>query len=87
METGAQAVEMSQIIPLIQQKTPVVVVLGNEGSGLRTNVRNACTHFVKIVSGTPATDADSSVESLNVSVAGGIILHFIRSHMMALQST
>ena len=79
METGEQAIEMTRIGPLIAQKTPVVVVLGNEGSGLRTNVRNACTHFVKIASGTEAAQPGSPVESLNVSVAGGIVLHYIIS--------
>ena len=50
---------------------PVVLVLGSEGYGLRTLVAKACTEFVKIPTGAESNDA---VDSLNVSVTGGILL-------------
>ena len=52
---------------------PTVLVMGNEGAGLRTNVRRACADFVRVPGGDDA--AESTVDSLNVSVATGILLH------------
>mmetsp|Transcript_10935 Transcript_10935/g.33532 ORF Transcript_10935/g.33532 Transcript_10935/m.33532 type:complete len:363 (+) Transcript_10935:365-1453(+) len=49
---------------------PTLIVLGSEGFGLRTNVSNACTEHVKIGAGGVGT-----VDSLNVSVAGAVLLH------------
>ena len=58
---------------------PTVVVLGSEGFGLRTNTRRACTATVSIAAGSPglagAEQAAQLVDSLNVSVATGILLH------------
>jgi tRNA G18 (ribose-2'-O)-methylase SpoU len=48
--------------------------LGNEGHGIRTNILKRCTQLVKI--GSNAVDNDM-VDSLNVSVTGGIILHHL----------
>ncbi|KAL3918471.1 MAG: hypothetical protein SGILL_004220 [Bacillariaceae sp.] len=66
---------------------PVILVLGSEGHGLRTLVAKACTEFVRIPSGAMfgaadggASDDDgdddsqAGVDSLNVSVTGGIML-------------
>lgn len=68
----------------------VAIVLGNEGSGLRTNILKRCDVLVKIGAGTSATTSTSNnnnnssssdingedtVDSLNVGVAGGILLH------------
>lgn len=66
---------------------PTVVVLGNEGRGLRTNVARACADgFVEIRShaNVKSDDAAASkrgrlLDSLNVSVAGGIILSHVLS--------
>ena len=52
---------------------PTIVVLGNEGHGIRTNILNRCTQLVRI----PGGSENSVVDSLNVSVTGGIILHHI----------
>ena len=57
---------------------PTVLVVGNEGRGLRTNVRRACGSMVKIDGAAVRDDGDAagaSVDSLNVSVATGILLH------------
>ena len=57
---------------------PTVLVVGNEGSGLRTNVRRACSRIVKIEGDSDKNGAGAnkttSVESLNVSVATAIAL-------------
>jgi 21S rRNA (GM2251-2'-O)-methyltransferase len=57
---------------------PVLLVLGSEGHGLRTLVAKACTEFVRIPSGGQASSEDEEdgegVDSLNVSVTGGILL-------------
>lgn len=61
----------------------VVLVMGSEGHGLRTLVSRACTEFVKIppvIMDSAVNDEDSNhssrvgVDSLNVSVSGGILL-------------
>lgn len=89
---------------------PTILVLGNEGHGMRTNIKNRCTSMVRInrptgsvgasaavaaadsnaesESGDVAADGESSggggggeggveVDSLNVSVTGGIILNHL----------
>ncbi len=60
---GADAHESGQ--PQRNQK--LVLVLGNEGHGLTSEVKNICDDFVTIKT--------NQVESLNVSVAGGILMH------------
>ena len=57
---------------------PTVLVLGSEGHGLRTNVLRACTDLVRIPRGPLPADGDL-VDSLNVSVAGGILLYSLLS--------
>lgn len=50
---------------------PTVLVLGSEGHGIRSLVANSCTEFVKI----PGAESENpGVDSLNVSVTGGILL-------------
>jgi len=46
-----------------------VLVLGSEHSGLSKSVQEQCDHLVKV------SGSASSLESLNVSVAAGILLH------------
>lgn len=98
-------------ISSVNKNENVIVVLGNEGSGIRTNVLNRCDTIVYLSSITRSLgssaelntnvesdidmvvagiddkevvvedgadddyDDDDAVDSLNVSVAGGIILH------------
>jgi len=56
---------------------PTILVLGSEGHGLRTLVAKACTDFVAIPGG------GGGVDSLNVSVTGGIMLWHLVNGMMA----
>lgn len=59
--------------PLEGQKAPgrLAIALGNEGAGLSDAVRERCERLVSI-------RIDPGVESLNVAVAAGIILHELR---------
>lgn len=56
---------------------PTILVLGSEGHGLRNLVGKACTDFVSIP-GTDVSDSSVGVDSLNVSVTGGILLWSLR---------
>jgi 21S rRNA (GM2251-2'-O)-methyltransferase len=64
----------------------MILVLGNEGAGMRTNIARRCDVLVKIPQKPlqPSTRVVSeeiadSVDSLNVSVTGGIVLHHLLS--------
>ncbi len=52
---------------------PACDFTGNEGSGLRTNIKRACSGFVKVEMGLPRQQL--AADSLNVSVAAGILMH------------
>ena len=58
-----------QNLPAIDDQ-PTILVLGSEGHGLRSLVARSCTEFVRI----PAGQDTEGVDSLNVSVTGGILL-------------
>lgn len=53
---------------------PVILVLGNEGTGLRTNVKNGCNAFVSIPNAIGDASFNGSVDSLNVGVAAGVLI-------------
>jgi 21S rRNA (GM2251-2'-O)-methyltransferase len=58
-------------------EVPTVLVLGNEGSGLRTMVAKSCDGFVRIEGGERNGGEGGGVDSLNVSVSAGILMsHF-----------
>ncbi|XP_057295514.1 rRNA methyltransferase 1, mitochondrial-like isoform X2 [Hydractinia symbiolongicarpus] len=52
---------------------PCILVLGNEGFGLSSSIADICTKMVTIPPGNDTLPHD--VDSLNVSVAAGILLH------------
>ena len=59
---------------------PTILVLGSEGEGLRTNVLRACDRLVCVPRGAAPGDAVAAealafMDSLNVSVAAGVVLH------------
>lgn len=68
---GTAVSEDAISLPSLPLDKPTVLVLGNEGHGVRTNILKRCDHLVKIDSHVQG----SLVDSLNVSVCGGILLH------------
>ena len=78
-DDGAGLYDLQNLPPSDGQ--PTLLVLGSEGHGLRTLVAKLCTDFVRIPrgDGSDGEDADADnddrvVDSLNVSVTGGILL-------------
>lgn len=67
---GEGAVDLSRLSSLGLATGPLVVVVGAEGKGLSRLVRDTCDATVSI----PVTGL---VESLNASVAAGIVLHAV----------
>jgi 21S rRNA (GM2251-2'-O)-methyltransferase len=74
--SGNDAAQVYQLQDLAAGNSdqPTVLVLGSEGHGLRTLVAKACTDFVSIPGGDSDEDKEGGVDSLNVSVTGGILL-------------
>jgi len=64
--------------------SPTILVLGNEGHGMRKNVQNRCDELIKVDGGNniigDGTTDESSIDSLNVSVTGGILMHYILNY-------
>lgn len=62
------AAEAEREASAVDLRGPIVLVLGAEGSGLRHNTREHCDFLVRLPS-------EGAVESLNVSVAAGMLLY------------
>ncbi|KAI9596023.1 Alpha/beta knot methyltransferase [Syncephalis fuscata] len=79
----SQDIQPKSLIPmnkLGKTEQGVILVLGNEGYGLRAMVRKKCSHHVAI----PSTNEHRSplIDSLNVSVATAILLNsFMRNRL------
>jgi len=70
--TGDEGIDFRKSQPRARQ----VLVMGNEGSGLRALTRKRCDELVSIPAGTAAKN--DNLDSLNVNVATGILLsHFL----------
>ena len=71
--------DMYQVLrePITDNREPKILVMGNEGNGLSEEVRNLVTHKIRIPSYPKNVETS---ESLNVSIATGIILAYLR-HM------
>lgn len=74
-----ESVGLYDLQNLPNEDQPTMLVLGSEGHGLRTLVAKLCTDFVRIPRGDEAVVGDDgnddiAVDSLNVSVTGGILL-------------
>ncbi|XP_035824514.1 rRNA methyltransferase 1, mitochondrial isoform X2 [Aplysia californica] len=54
--------------------SPTLIILGNEGSGISDDLVRQCDQMLSISQSSQA----GGVESLNVSVAAGIILHWLQ---------
>lgn len=59
----------SQSLEKVQRTGPVLVLVGNERFGLPEDVQRAADHCVRI-------DMDLGTDSLNVSMASGIVMHY-----------
>ncbi|AMD19620.1 HCL531Wp [Eremothecium sinecaudum] len=64
-------VELQDLNTMVQ-KSPVILVVGNEGNGIRTNIINRSDFFVQVPFG--RGDKATHVDSLNVGVATAILL-------------
>ena len=76
---GADAGPGSDDVAAAVVRRPTVLVLGSEGRGLRTNVRRECARFVCVPAGAELVGGDAAVDSLNVGVAAGVLLHALLS--------
>ena len=56
-----------------------ILILGSEAHGIRETLQSYITHNISI-------PGFGSMESLNVSVAGGILLHSLTASMRLLQT-
>jgi 21S rRNA (GM2251-2'-O)-methyltransferase len=73
---GADAGPGADDCAQVRVTRPTVLVLGSEGKGLRTNVRRECAKLVCVPSGGgEQRGAAAGVDSLNVGVAAGVLLH------------
>lgn len=68
--------EMSDLNGILGQ-LPVILVVGNEGSGIRTNLLQRSDYTVNVPFGRPPEELDGSVDSLNVSVATALLINEI----------
>lgn len=75
---GESALDLSELAGTGLATGPLVVVVGAEGRGLSRLVRETCDVTVSIAVG-------EAVESLNASVAAGIVLHAVSQARLAAQ--
>jgi 21S rRNA (GM2251-2'-O)-methyltransferase len=67
-EKTSKCIELSQF----KMEKPTILVIGNEGDGVRNEVLSICDKVLVI---SPSAQVHDGVHSLNVSVATGIVLH------------
>lgn len=58
-------------LPSVDLVSPVVIVIGSEGTGIRRSVRSVCDHLVRIPSRPP-------VSTLNASASAAVALYEVR---------
>ncbi|KAK6440369.1 hypothetical protein LTR95_003411 [Oleoguttula sp. CCFEE 5521] len=74
---------LSNASPLAEK--PCILMLGGEGEGLRENLRNKADVEITIERRTPAGAVDVGVDSVNVSVAAGLLAEaFTRARAIAI---
>ena len=74
---GADVSEGAAECAKYRLERPALLVLGSEGRGLRPLVRKCCTQLLRIGPGPLPDQPASGVDSLNVSVAAGVLLHHL----------
>jgi len=62
------AMDADRLFTEVDYSTPVALVVGNEGKGIRRLVREHCDHLVKI-------PMYGTMDSLNASVAGALVMY------------
>ncbi|XP_060064579.1 rRNA methyltransferase 1, mitochondrial-like [Ylistrum balloti] len=72
--TGPGTVEVTECVV----NKPTLLIVGNEHHGLKDEILKHCDQVIKLRECTP--DRQSLVESLNVSVATGIVLHTLTTN-------
>ncbi|EGF83170.1 hypothetical protein BATDEDRAFT_85791 [Batrachochytrium dendrobatidis JAM81] len=77
MEVSNDLDDLKTHTPLLRlDSAPTILVLGNEGHGMRTLVSKHCHHHLIITQDQFSPNFKKSrIDSLNVSVAAGILLH------------
>jgi len=74
--TSSQSSKSMSSTELSNIKGGKILVVGNEGEGLTTNIKNQCDVFTTITSSSLYNP--HNVDSLNVGVATGILLHSLK---------
>jgi tRNA G18 (ribose-2'-O)-methylase SpoU len=72
---GLSLAEKSVDCRTFSPEKPVILVVGNEGFGLRKMVEDSCTKLLKIPS--QSQSQNKNLDSLNVATALGIVLYQI----------
>ena len=75
MYAGASSGDAAQSCRGYTPPGPTLLVVGNEGRGLRPVVERHCDTVLHVALGSSKPDMPGAVDSLNVSVAAGILLH------------
>ncbi|CCI47147.1 unnamed protein product [Albugo candida] len=70
---GASCSKHATPITGFSKRCPTILVMGNEQRGLRKNITKCCDQLVRIAG--KSEQEFTNVDSLNVSVASGILLH------------
>lgn len=63
----------------ITNEKPRILVFGNEGTGLRTNVKRCCDPLISIPSFNQQLQHTGYVDSLNVGVSIGVLVYSLLS--------
>lgn len=83
--TGLQSGNSDQIKTSLDSKSPSILLLGNEGSGLSSDILNLCDTNITINPFSTDTEnyENNNLDSLNVGVATGILLDRLRYRKFA----
>lgn len=71
VKPSSRSIDQSQLSGILDH-SPVLLVLGSEGSGVRTNIKNLSDYFVGLSKN--RIDNDHIVDSINVSAAASVLI-------------